>query len=79
MWAKGFQCIFAVYFDHSTKKYKVKNMKLANQFNKSEPEEVRNFETEILYLKGKKREEAMNAYRKLLLSSADQLIYFTRT
>jgi hypothetical protein len=55
-------------------------MKLSNkQFNKSVPEEVRNFETEILYLKGKKREEAMNAYRKLLLSSADQLIYFTRT
>ena len=71
---------FAVYFDHSTKKYRVKNVKLANkQFNKLVPEEVRNFETEILYLKGKKREEAMNAYRRLLLSSADQLIYFTRT
>ena len=55
-------------------------MKLANtQFNKSVPEEVRNKEKKILYLKGKKREEAMNAYRKLLLSSADQLIYFTRT
>ena len=55
-------------------------MKLANkQFNKSVLEEVRNFETEILHLKGKKREEAMNAYRRLLLSSADQLIYFTRT
>ena len=55
-------------------------MKLSNkQFNKSVTEEVRKFETEILYLKGKKREEAMNAYRKLLLSSADQLIYFTRT
>jgi len=55
-------------------------MKLANKpFSKLVPEEVRNFETEILYLKGKKREEAMNAYRKLLLSSTDQLIYFTRT
>lgn len=72
---------FAIYFDHSTEKCKVKNMKLVNkQFNKSVPEEVRNFETEILYLKGKKREEAMNTYRKLLLSSAaDQLIYFTRS
>jgi hypothetical protein len=40
-------------------------MKLSNkQFNKSVPEEVRNFETEILHLKGKKREE-MNTYRKL--------------
>jgi len=58
----------------------VKNVKLANkQFDKSVSEEVRKFETEILYLNGKKREEAMNAYRKLLLSSADQLIYFTRT
>jgi hypothetical protein len=55
-------------------------MKLANkQFTKSVLEEERKFETKILYLKGKKREEAMNAYRKLLLSSADQLIYFTRT
>jgi hypothetical protein len=59
----------------------VKNVKLVNkQFNKLVPEEVRNFETEILYLKGKKREEAMNTYRKLLLSSAaDQLIYFMRS
>jgi hypothetical protein len=58
----------------------VENVKLANnQFNKSVSEEVRTFETEILYLNGKKREEAMNAYHKLLLSSADQLIYFTRT
>ena len=55
-------------------------MKLANnQFNKSMPEEVRNFETEILYLKGKKREKAMKAYRRLLLPSADQLIYYTRS
>jgi len=55
-------------------------MKLANkQFNKSELEEARKFETEILDLKGKKREEAINAYRRLLLSSADQLIYFTRS
>jgi len=55
-------------------------MKLANkQFSKSVQEEARKFETEILYLKGKRREEAMNAYRRLLLSSADQLIYFTRS
>jgi hypothetical protein len=54
-------------------------MKLANkQFNKSEQEAIK-FETEILDLKGKKREEAINAYRRLLLSSADQLIYFTRS
>jgi len=55
-------------------------MKLANkQFNKLVPEEVRNFETEILYLKGKKREEAMNTYRRLSLSSGDPLIYYRRS
>ena len=48
------------------------------QFKKSVAEKIRNFETEIPYLRGKKREEAMNAYRKLLLSTPDQLIYFTR-
>jgi hypothetical protein len=55
-------------------------MKLANkQFSKSAQEEARKFETEILDLKGKRREEAINAYRRLLLSSADQLIYYTRS
>ena len=55
-------------------------MKFVNkQFNTSVPEELRNFETEILYLKDKKREEAMNTYRRLLLSSVDRLVYFTRS
>jgi len=60
-------------------------MKPANkQFNRSEREEPKKFEMEalekeILDLKGKKREEAMEAYRRLLLSSADQLIYFMRS
>jgi hypothetical protein len=55
-------------------------MKLANkQFSKSAQEEARKFETEIVDLKGKRREEAINAYRRLLLSSADQLIYYTRS
>lgn len=55
-------------------------MKIANkQFSKSVQEETRKFETNILDLKGKRREEAINAYRRLLLSSADQLIYFTRS
>jgi len=54
-------------------------MKRANkQFNKSEQEE-RKFETEILDLKGKKQEEAMNTYRRLLLSSGDPLIYYRRS
>jgi len=55
-------------------------MKLANkQLSKLVQKEARKFETEILYLKGKKREEAMNAYRKLLSSLPDQLVYFTRS
>jgi hypothetical protein len=55
-------------------------MKLANkQFSKSVQEETRKFETKILDLKGKTREEAMKAYRRLLLSSTDQPIYFTRS
>jgi hypothetical protein len=48
------------------------------QSKKSVAEKIRNFETEIPYMRGKKREDAMNAYRKLLLSTPDQLIYFTR-
>jgi hypothetical protein len=55
-------------------------MKLANkQLSKLVHEEARKFETEILCLKGKKREEAMNAYRRLLSSLPDQLVYFTRS
>ena len=47
------------------------------QFRKPVHKETR-FETELLDFKGKRREEAMNAYRRILLSSADQLIYFTK-
>jgi hypothetical protein len=58
----------------------VEKMKSANkQLSKSEQEEARKFETEILDLKGKKREEAMNTYRRLLLSSGDPLIYYRRS
>ena len=48
------------------------------QPNKLVAEKIRKFETEIPYLRGKKREKAMDAYRKVLLSRPDQLIYFTR-
>ena len=41
--------------------------------------EIEILETEILDLKGTEREEAMRAYRKLLLYSADELIYFMRS
>ncbi len=63
----------------------MKTKKPANkQFNRSEREEAMKFEMEalekeILDLKGEKREKAMEAYRRLLYSSADQLIYFVRS
>jgi len=41
--------------------------------------EIEILETEILNLKGRKREEAIKAYRKLLLSSANEPIYFMRS
>ena len=41
--------------------------------------EIEILETEILDLKGRKREEAMKAYRRLLLTSADEPIYFMRS
>lgn len=41
--------------------------------------ELEMMEKEILWLKGKMREEAMKAYRKLILSSAHELIYFMRS
>jgi hypothetical protein len=55
-------------------------MELKNkQLSRSPQEEVRKFETEILDLKGEKREEAMKTYRRLLLPSADEPIYFFRS
>jgi hypothetical protein len=58
----------------------VKNMELKNkQLSRSPQEEVRKFETEILDLKGEKREEAMKTYCRLLLPSADEPIYFFRS
>ena len=41
--------------------------------------EIEILEKEILDLKGKIREEAMKAYRKLLLTSTDEPIYFMRS
>jgi len=55
-------------------------MKSANkQSSKSAQEEARKFETQILDLKGKRREETMKVYRRLLLFSAGELIYFMRS
>ena len=39
---------------------------------------LRKLETEILELKGREREEAMKAYRKLLFSLEDEPVYFVR-
>ena len=58
-------------------------MRLSNkQLSNSKREgkvEIERLEKEILEFKGEKREEEMKAYRRLLLSSADQLIYFLRS
>ena len=55
-------------------------MKLENnQLSKLLQEEASKFETEILDLKGKKREQAMNSCRRLLLSSGEPLIYYRRS
>lgn len=40
---------------------------------------LRKLEKEILKLKGRKREEAMKAYRRLVLASANEPIYFMRS
>ena len=39
---------------------------------------LRKLEKEILELEGRKREEAMKVYRKLLFSLRDEPIYFVR-
>ena len=39
---------------------------------------LRKLEKEILKLKGRNREEAMKAYRKLLIYLKDEPIYFVR-
>ncbi len=54
-------------------------MKLANKQSSKSVQEARKLETQMLDLKGKRREEAMKAYRRLLLSSADEPIYFMRS
>jgi len=41
--------------------------------------EMRKLENEILNLVGKRREEAMKAYRKLLSSTSDEPIYLMRS
>lgn len=41
--------------------------------------EMRMLENEIPHLVGERREEAMNAYRKLLSSTSDESIYLMRS
>jgi hypothetical protein len=51
-------------------------MKLENE---ARAFEMRMLETEILYLGGERREEVMEAYRKLLSASSDEPMYLTRS
>jgi hypothetical protein len=56
--------------------YGAKYMKLENEARKLE---MKKLGEEILYMVGETREEAMQAYRKLLSASADELMYLTRS
>ena len=51
-------------------------MKLENE---ARAFEMRMLENEILNLVGERREEAMQAYRKLLSASSDEPMYLTRS
>jgi hypothetical protein len=42
------------------------------------PPKLRKLETEILELKGRRREKAMKTYRRILFSLEDEPIYFVR-
>ena len=42
------------------------------------PIKLRKLETEILALKGRKREKAMKTYRRILFSLENEPIYFVR-
>lgn len=53
----------------------VKNLKL---YDEVKAFEMRMLEKEILTLAGERREKVMSAYRKLLLSTPDELIYLMR-
>ncbi len=57
-------------------RHEAKDMKLNNKARKFE---MRMMEKEILSLVGERREEAMKAYRKLLSSTSDELIYLMRS
>jgi hypothetical protein len=82
---KGLSTHFVVYLDCFTEKREVKTMRLRNKWlskskrEKTEKVEIERLEKQILELKGEKREERMKTYRKLLLSLADQVIYFMRS
>ncbi len=47
--------------------------------NKEEKFKMELLEKEIINLVGERREEAMKAYRKLLSSTSDELIYLMRS
>jgi hypothetical protein len=47
--------------------------------NEARAFEMRKLEKEILNLVGERREKAMTAYRKLLSSTSDEMIYLMRS
>jgi len=57
-------------------RYGVKGMKINNE---ARAFEIKMLGNEILDLVGERREEALQAYRKLLSASADEPMYLTRS
>jgi hypothetical protein len=47
--------------------------------NEAKTYEIRMLEKEIPNLAGERRDKAMTAYRKLLLSTSDELVYLMRS
>ena len=68
--------IVRVLYDHS---YSLEREELSECTKEARKFEIEILEAERLDLKGEKREEALKAYHKLLLSSADEPIYLMRS
>jgi hypothetical protein len=60
-------------------RYNIPSNRMQEEIKMKIPIKPRRLEKEIPYLKGRKREEAMKAYRRLLLSSANEPLYFMRS
>jgi hypothetical protein len=73
-----------IYVEHEDEKvyyilrYNKSTSKACEECKMQVPIKLRKLETEILALKGRKREKAMKNYRRILFSLEDEPIYFVR-